>query len=81
MNFHRAFCDPKLYCDSFICEPLRYQLGYFRFPSRQLMHSTLPIFGHSPRTRMERSAPPRMYKIAHLYGRKAVKLVYPDNIR
>jgi hypothetical protein len=43
MNFHRAFCDPKPFCDSFICEPLRYQPGYFRFPSRQLMHTTLPI--------------------------------------
>jgi len=43
MNFHRAFCDPKLFCDNFICEPLRYQPGYFRFPSRQLRHSTLPI--------------------------------------
>jgi hypothetical protein len=43
MSFHRAFCDPKLSRDNFICEPLRYQPGYFRFPSRQLMHSTLPI--------------------------------------
>jgi hypothetical protein len=43
MNFHRAFCDPKLSRDNFICEPLRYQPGYFRFPSRQLMHSTPPI--------------------------------------
>jgi hypothetical protein len=50
MSFHRAFCDPKLSRDNFICEPLRYQPGYFRFPSRQLMHSTLPIKLPRPRT-------------------------------